>query len=188
MGLSKSNLYVCLEHRHVFLAHVIQGVVVDSQSSNLLGEGISGILGLGTNGGATDSSSGLGFADSIYGQWLGRNPARSNFSFGMMLKPPTIEPKDDAQAGTLHWTKPDSSFFHSDKVVFKSVVDASSAPANQNSTGTPDTGKDWTVSLDGWIAAVDSTHLSNTGPVIAVIDPLYPNIYLPGSQAKIIRK
>ena len=162
--------------------------MVDSQSNSLLGGGISGILGLGTNGGANgSSSSGLGFADSIYSQWLDRNPARSNFSFGMMLNPPTIEPKDGTQAGTLHWTKPDPSFFNPDTVAFKPVVDTSSVPGDQNNS-MPNTGKDWTVSLDGWTATVDSTQLSNTDSVIAVVDPMYPNIYLPGSQAKLIRK
>lgn len=182
--LVRRQLYMTLRRANATL-----GVVVDSQSStSLLGGGISGIFGLGTNGGANgSSSSGLSFADSIYSQWLSRNPTRGNFSFGMMLMPPVIEPKAGTQAGTLHWTKPDQSFYHPEKVTVKPIVDTSSNNTDQTDI-TLNSGQDWTVGLDGWTAAVNNTHLSNTDAVVAVVDPLYPNIYLPGDQAKIICK
>lgn len=149
---------------------------------------MSGIFGLGTNGGATGrSQSGVGFGDSIYGQWLPRNPNRANFTFGMMLLPPQASAQAGQSAGELHWTKPDESFFNPNQVSFKTVADTSAAASNQNNTAL-NTGQDWTVGLDGWIATVGSTHLSNTDTVVAVVDPLYPNIYLPGDQAKLIRK
>ncbi|GJE94186.1 acid protease [Phanerochaete sordida] len=163
-------------------------VVVNSQSSSLLANGISGIFGLGTNGGSTGSSaSGVGFNDTIYGQFLNRNPSRANFTFGMMLN--SLPASGSASAGTdggiLHWTKPDDSFFDTSKVTYKTLADTSSSAGNTNGT-TINTGQDWTVGLDGWVATVGNTHLSNTDTVVAVVDPLYPNIYLPGDQAKLI--
>lgn len=163
-------------------------VVVNQQSNSLLSNGVSGIFGLGTNGGPTgSSSSGVGFNDTIFGQFLNRNPTRSNFTFGMMLNslPASGSPSRGSDGGILHWTKPDESFFDPNKVTYKTVADTSTSAGNTNGT-TINTGQDWTVGLDGWIATVGNTHLSNTDTVVAVVDPLYPNIYLPGDQAKLI--
>lgn len=165
-------------------------VVVDQQSNGLLANGISGVFGLGTNGGSTvSSSSGLGFNDTIYGQFLDRTPTRENFTFGMMLNPlPTQgSPVVGSDGGILHWSNPDSSFFDPNQLTFKTVASTSSSSSNSNGT-TLNTGQDWTVELDGWIATVGNTHLSNTEAVVSVVDPLYPNIYLPGDQAKLIRR
>ena len=104
----------------------------------------------------------------------------------MMLNPPQSQPQAGSDAGTLHWLKPDPSFYKSNQV---SIATVQAAPAGSNANGTSNTpGQDWTVPLDGWAAVVGNTHLSNTQDVVAVVDPLYPNIYLPGDQAKLIRK
>ena len=160
-------------------------MTITSQNQPILTNGISGIFGLGTNRApAGQSSSPIGFNDSIFGQWFPRNPGHTNFTFGMMLQPPSSSAGSDG--GVLHWLKPNSAFFKPDQVSWVNVDSAISATTNNGSTTTP--GQDWTVALNGWTATVGSTRLSNTQPVVAVVDPLFPNIYLPADQAKIIRK
>ncbi len=167
-------------------------VVVDQQSSNpLLSNGISGIFGLGTNrvSNGSDSNSAITFADSIFGQWLSRNPGHDNFTFGMALQPAGLNPLDGSEAGTLHWLKPDPSYYKPDQVSWVTVSNNAAATSDTSGNGTSSTsGQDWMVELDGWTASVGDTHLSNTASVVADVDPMYPNIYLPTDQARLIRK
>ncbi|KAF7796582.1 hypothetical protein EIP86_007763 [Pleurotus ostreatoroseus] len=162
-------------------------LLVDQRSEDAaIGDGISGILGLGTN--RETSNSTFGLADSIYGQWLARNPARSNFTFGMALAPP---PSDSSgagagqSAGVLHWLKPDEAFHEPERVQWVDAVATDAATGSADGTSTTPA-QDWSVGLDGWVVQVGSTHLVNSQSVVAVVDPMYPNIYLPANQAELI--
>jgi hypothetical protein len=162
-------------------------VNIQSQSSTsnpIFANGVSGIFGLGHNRGS--ALPGIGFSDSIYGQWLPRNPTHDNFTFGMALQPPTPKVKSGDEAGVLHWLKPDPSFYHTDQTTFTPVQlpkDTAQSQANSSSVA-----HDWSVALDGWQFVIGTTHLSNTESVVAAVDPLFPNIYLPANEAKLIRK
>ena len=104
----------------------------------------------------------------------------------MALQPPgTSAPSAGSSAGLLHWLAPDTQFFKPDQISWANALGGVNDATNGSGTASP--AQDWTVALDGWVATVGTTHLSNTQSVVATVDPLYPNVYLPGSQAKLIR-
>ncbi|EKM60494.1 uncharacterized protein PHACADRAFT_246482, partial [Phanerochaete carnosa HHB-10118-sp] len=144
-------------------------------------------MGLGTNGGATGTSSGISFIDSIYGQFLNRTPSQDNFTFGMMLNSPPTQGNSSAgsDGGVLHWMSPDESFFDASKVTFKTVT-APDGASNASGT-TVGGGQDWTVELDGWVTTTGNNRIINQDSVVAIVDPLYEGIYLPHDQAALVR-
>ena len=89
-------------------------------------------------------------------------------------------------AGVLHWLKPDEAFYKPDQVSWVDAVGADAATDSADGANTTP-GQDWSVGLDGWVATIGDTHLVNSQSVVAVVDPMYPNIYLPTTQAKLIR-
>lgn len=162
-------------------------LVVEKQSNAILANGASGLFGLGTNLQSSlqneNATSGIGFQDSVYGQYYNRNPDRTNFTFGMMLLPTTPKTQSGASAGAIHWLQPDQQYYDTGSVSWKNVDTAAAGSGNSSL----DTSQDWTVGLDGWTASAGNTHLSNSASVVAIVDPMYPNIYLPSTQAKLIR-
>lgn len=167
-----------------------------AQASNAeVGNGLSGLIGLATNKNVppTDSSSvyQAQFADSIYGQVLERNPARTNFTFGMQLGRPLNIPRGNASTnnvlsttpgdpGTLHWLQPDDSAYDQSKLQWMDAGPPQGSAPFANSTG------DWYVSLDGWVLVSGNNHVSNSKSVVATVDPLYTEMYLPQDQARLI--
>ncbi|CAL1697102.1 unnamed protein product [Somion occarium] len=182
-------------------------VVIQNQQANGFGQllggftGVSGIVGLGTNLNSQPSSSGGGFqaafADSIYGQWLNRNPTASNFSFGMALSPPAVRrnngstvPSDAAgtNAGVLNWMQPDSSMYKGDQITFKPVDNSANGGAAGNSGSPPSNApsSEWSLSLDGWVFADGDNRISNTRSVVADVEALYTELYFPQDQATLL--
>ena len=160
-------------------------------------DGISGIIGLGTLKRPTDAANfSANFYDGLYGQYYIRNPEASNFTFGMALNSSPVIPSEgsslaiapgaeslaDSEAGTVHWLQPDTSAFDESKVQWRTVT-------------TPPTGflanneqPDWTVSLDGWSAKIGNNNVGHGGGIFVNVDPYYSGIYMPGTQARLIRE
>ena len=89
-----------------------------------------------------------------------------------------ITPQGDP--GMLYWLQPDTSAYDPAKVVW---MNAGQAPSNvsSNSSG------DWYVSIDGWVLRAGNNQVSNSKTVVATVDPLYTDLYLPQDQASLIR-
>jgi hypothetical protein len=174
-----------------------------------LGSDISGIAGFGMNRqqgvapSANASAYQANFEDSIIGQWFRQHHNAENFTFGLSLDSPAILPQMNSaplnntsstgaviegaagtSAGTLHLMQADESFFDADSVRW---VDANvnSSMRSPESDLPP---SDWTVILDGWTFSTRNNLLSSHGQIVADIDPMYTNIYIPRNQAILIRK
>ena len=108
----------------------------------------------------------------------------------MALAPPPSNVSGAAaagqSAGVLHWLQPDEAFYEPEQVQWVDAVATDDATSSADGTSTTPA-QDWSVGLDGWVVQVGSTHLVNSQSVVAVVDPMYPNIYLPANQAKLIR-
>jgi len=175
-------------------------VVANSQSAgSIFNNNLSGVLGLGTNRNAAASNpSGAnftaGFNDTIYGQWMNRNPAQDTFQYGMSLSPPittpknttlseqpTVTPKSDA--GRLDWLQPDDSAYNKNSMAAVNVQSNSSANYS-TSGGQPD----FTVELDGWTFKSGGSEASNNDILVTTVDPYYTDIYFPLSQAQLLNE
>ncbi|PSR83441.1 hypothetical protein PHLCEN_2v5713 [Hermanssonia centrifuga] len=175
-----------------------------AQDSNIqIGSGLDGLIGLGTNR-LPPSSLGnsspftAGFADSVFGQYLARNPIVVNFTFGMSLNPPlnmvrgnntssTPVSGASSSAGVLHWLQPDPTAYDTSQVSWVTVNNSSAGFTPTDSTGTSGAG-DWFVGLDGWVMNSGDDQLANTKSVVATVDPMYTDMYLPADQAKLIHE
>ncbi|KAM5542196.1 hypothetical protein V8D89_004069 [Ganoderma adspersum] len=168
-----------------------------STSATPFGNGISGLVGLGTLKTPTNATGfNANFNDSIYGQYYIRNPAAANFTFGMALNPSPVIPGNsstqlsiaagssslaDQNGGTIHWLQPDPSSYNTNQVSWCTVegnVSGGYITTNQQ--------PDLTVQLNGWSAKAGNNNVANGANLLANIDPFYPGIYLPGSQALLI--
>ncbi|KAL5535064.1 hypothetical protein ACEPAF_3157 [Sanghuangporus sanghuang] len=170
-----------------------QTIIVANSSSSIFSNVTSGLLGLGTNANGQSGD----FYDTIFGGWLVRNPSRNNFSFGMDLKPPKFTSDNDAgNGGVLHWVVPDSSA-HQENVAW-STASVSSTPVNAAndsdnvSTTTANSGSDfvlpesdWLIEMDGWSASISGAAVSNATSTQALIEPFFPDILFPVSQANL---
>ncbi|OBZ79275.1 hypothetical protein A0H81_00178 [Grifola frondosa] len=170
-----------------------QTIVVanDQGIGTLFGNGVSGMVGLGTNKNIQTPSSGsysAGFNDTIFGGWLNRNPGATNFSYGMDIHPPAIIPSASSSGlasnvnlgsggGTLHWLQPDNSAYVNDQVVWRSVESSAASSSDSQQA-------DWQVMLDGWSAKIGSSSAGNSASMLTNVDPFYPDIYMPLSQAQ----
>lgn len=94
-------------------------------------------------------------------------------------------PSDLGEAGTLHWLQPNSDAYDQSQLVWKNVDNSVTGqlPVSSNSTS----GGDWFVGLDGWLVASGNNHITNTETVVATVDPLYSEMYLPQNEARLIR-
>jgi hypothetical protein len=178
-----------------------QGQLAEAPDAQV-GDGLSGLIGLASN---KNTSSSVGnssqyvpqFQDSIYGQWLSQNPTAVNFTFGMQLGVPLNIPRGNTSQskvtsmatpagdpGMLHWLQPDTTAYDPSKVAWMNAGTANSSSASMSTS----TSTDWYVSLDGWVLDAGDNHVSNTRSVVATVDPLYSDLYLPQDQASLIRK
>ena len=172
---------------------------VTSTSATPFGNGISGLIGLGTLKTPTNATGfNANFDDSIYGQYYIRNPAAANFTFGMMLNPSPVIPGNsstqlsiaagssslaDQSGGTIHWLQPDPSSYDTNQVSWCTVqgnISGGYMASNQQ--------PDLTVQLNGWSAKVGDNNVANSANLLANVDPFYPGIYLPRTEAILIRK
>ncbi|THH30379.1 hypothetical protein EUX98_g3807 [Antrodiella citrinella] len=160
------------------------------------GGGVSGIVGLGANlqqaPSSTSSAFQPAFSDSIYYQWLIDNPTALNFSFGMNLNPPTGGSQNSGggdvslfDGGNLDWLQPDPSKYDTNQVQWKSVSNAVTG-GGANVTSNSTAAQDWTVSLDGFVFVDGDNKVQNTQSVVGQVEPMYPNLYLPLSEANLI--
>ncbi|KAL5534716.1 hypothetical protein ACEPAG_1180 [Sanghuangporus baumii] len=170
-----------------------QTIIVANSSSSIFSNVTSGLLGLGTNANGQSGD----FYDTIFGGWLVRNPSQDNFSFGMDLKPPKFTSDNDAgNGGVLHWVVPDSSA-HQANVAW-STASVSSTPVNAASdsdnvsTTTANSASDfvlpesdWLIEMDGWTASLSGAAVSNATSTQALIEPFFPDILFPVSQANL---
>ncbi len=170
-----------------------------STTATPFGYGISGLVGLGT---LKNPSNATGFSanfdDGLYGQYYIRNPQAVNFTFGMALNPSPVIPGNsstqlsiaagasslaDQGAGTIHWLQPDPSAYDASQVTWSTVqggVTTGYLSGNQQ--------PDFTVQLNGWSAKIGNTNVANGAGILVNVDPYYSGLYLPGSQALLIRK
>ncbi|TFK57717.1 acid protease [Heliocybe sulcata] len=139
-----------------------QTIVVANGSEPVFTNGLSGILGLGTN-----SVQG-NFSDTIFGAYMSQDASDSSFQYGMALNAPDNSTSD---GGVLHLLSPDSSAY-TGNVSWKGVQQA----ASSNGTGLS---SDWIVDLDGWTFAGGSGSITNNQGGACTVDPYYPNVYLP---------
>ena len=168
-----------------------------------VGNGLSGLIGLGSNRNPTPSTGNsssfiANFNDSIAGQFFIRNPTAVNFTFGMQLNAPLNAPRGNNvtsapvngagdPAGILHWLMPDSNAYDVSKVQWTTANNDAST-GNLPTVSTNGTGAgDWIVGLDGWVMNSGNNHVSNTASVVGTIDPAYTDLYLPADQARLIR-
>jgi hypothetical protein len=149
-------------------AYPNQTIIVANASSEAFGPDTSGVFGLGTNINTGN------FSDTVFGGFFSRNPTSSNFTFGMALNPPTVASND---GGALHWLAPDSSAYQG-QISWTNVVKSNSSSASIMS--------DWVVQMNGWTFTSGSNSSAITSNGSAVVDPYYPDIYLPQSQAQTI--
>ncbi|KAJ6573928.1 aspartic peptidase domain-containing protein [Mycena vulgaris] len=144
-----------------------QTVTVASQSASFFSPGVSGMIGMGM----------APFADTPAANWLARNPAQANFSYGMALNAPANFSGD---GGVLHWLQPDPSFYEGD-VAWKTMVTAnSSSPSNMSS---------WFVEMDAWSVSGGTSpfNISQSGiQLLTFLDPFYASIVFPQSAARAI--
>ncbi|EPQ61141.1 acid protease [Gloeophyllum trabeum ATCC 11539] len=142
-------------------------IVVANASMPVFSDGVSGVLGLGTN-----SRQG-NFSDTIFGAYLGEDNGATSFQYGMALDAPDNSTND---GGVLHLLSPDGSAY-TGNVSWKGVQQASS---NADGTGLT---SDWIIDLDGWSFAGGSGSISNTQGGSCTVDPYYPNVYIPQNLA-----
>lgn len=210
MGIPEPDLLSEMLNPSDLMLILLLVVVLSEESTNPLqdasdaavGSGISGFLGLGTNRGPAPNGTNVykpAFLDSIFGQWLKTHPTAENFTFGMLLEPPVMTPKNfsspdtkiplptKSSAGTLHWLETDPSFYRSDQVSY-ATVDYGLA-SSMSSVTDP---QDWVVGFDGWTATVTTggkatTQVSLRDTITANVDPMYQGIYIPLTQATTLR-
>ncbi|KAL6305672.1 aspartic peptidase domain-containing protein [Sparassis latifolia] len=173
-------------------------VVADSSNTGtIFNNGVSGVLGLGTNRNVAAASTpgstfNAGFDDTIFGQWLDRNPSQPAFRYGMQISSPIITPKNTSStnqptvtpksnAGTLHWLSPDSSAYNPNHMA-SMAVQPNTAANYSTSSGQPD----FTVELDGWQFKSGNSASQNNQPMVATVDPYYTDMYFPLEQAQLI--
>ncbi|KAJ7139499.1 aspartic peptidase domain-containing protein [Mycena epipterygia] len=144
-----------------------QTVAVANQSSAFFAPGVSGMFGMGL----------APFADTPAANWLARNPAQANFSYGMALNPPSNVSGD---GGVLHWLQPDPSFYEGD-VAWKTMLAANaSVPSNMSS---------WFVEMDAWSVSggPSAFNISQSGTqLLTFLDPFYASIVFPQGAARAI--
>lgn len=169
-------------------------------NGTVFGNGVSGVIGLGTNrnaaGGSSSSNYSAGFNDTIFGGWLGRNPEQSQFRYGMDINPPVAVPQSTSSgdansnlqnatpkqdAGTLHWLSPDSSAYDTQQLAYK-TAQSNSSVVYSTSSGQPD----WTVQLDGWTFRGGGDVVSFQQEMATTVDPYYTDIYMPFEQAQLL--
>lgn len=167
-----------------------QTVVVADSSTFTNSSGISGLIGLGMNSGGN-------FSDTVFGGWLGRNPARSNFSYGMQLNKPSGN-ESTLDGGLLHWITPDTTAYQGD-VAYKKMqprnttTTSTNAAASNGSTDVTSGAGDHTLNAD-WVLDLDSfafnagtgTLSQSSSGMKAILDPYYPDIYFPQVFSKLI--
>ncbi|KZT22082.1 acid protease [Neolentinus lepideus HHB14362 ss-1] len=141
-----------------------QTIVVANASDPVFSNGVSGILGLGTN-----SVQG-NFFDTIFGAYMSSNASDNNFQYGMALNAPD---NSTSNGGVLHLLSPDP-LAYTGNVSWKGVQQMSSS--DMNSTGLS---SDWIISLDGWAFTGGSGSVTNNQGGACTVDPYYPNVYLP---------
>ncbi|KAH8120729.1 acid protease [Phellopilus nigrolimitatus] len=167
-----------------------QTIIVANDTSSLFSEVTSGLIGLGTNANGETGD----FSDTVFGGWLTRNPTHDNFTLGMNLQPPTFTSDDDeGNGGLLHWVVPDSSAYEGP--ITWNIANTSSAAVGTSSTDgvsgtTLNSGlelpeSDWTIELDGWAASISGASVASSNKSQALIEPFFPDIYFPVSQANI---
>ncbi|KAK0486018.1 aspartic peptidase domain-containing protein [Armillaria novae-zelandiae] len=144
-----------------------QTILVANQSQTIMpSSGFSGVVGLGSN--ARDGNFGASFA----GNWLSQHPTRSNFTYAFALD----SPRSGTNGGMLHLLAQDSSAFQGD-VTWKPMSDFNSSSTNS----------DWSVNMDGWsFESGDSGKISQSGDLVAVLDPFFATIRFPQAQARSI--
>ncbi|KAI0932879.1 hypothetical protein AcW1_000129 [Taiwanofungus camphoratus] len=179
-----------------------QTVIVAKTQDNgtVFGNGVSGVIGLGTNrnaaGGSSSSNYSAGFNDTIFGGWLGRNLEQSQFRYGMDINPPVAVPQSTSSgdansnlqnatpkqdAGMLHWLSPDSSAYDTQQLAYK-TAQSNSSVIYSTSSGQPD----WTVQLDGWTFRSGGDVVSFQQEMVTTVDPYYTDIYMPFEQAQLL--
>ncbi|KLO06318.1 acid protease [Schizopora paradoxa] len=158
--------------------------IIVANDSSLFSDLTSGIVGLGTNAnGATGD-----FDDTIYGGWLIRNPTQNNFSFGMALSAPKFDSEtSEGNGGHIDWVVPDHSAYTGTVATRNAMVSSGSSSSTDvvsNSFGLTD--NDWVIEMDGWAATLGGASVSNSTSVQALLEPLFPSIYFPASQANLL--
>ncbi|KAH8799618.1 aspartic peptidase domain-containing protein [Flagelloscypha sp. PMI_526] len=164
-----------------------QTVVVANSSTFSNTSGIDGLIGLGTNFGGS-------FLDTPPGQWLRKNPQRTNFTYGMQLNIPSGN-DTIMDGGLLHWFTPDSNAYQGDPVYQKIQPRTVPAAATTVASGSVSSGDNHTLNTD-WVITLDSfsfvgsagsfSQSQGTSNMKAILDPYYPDIYFPQIYSKII--
>ena len=113
----------------------------------------------------------------------------------VLKKPVYTSDNDVGNGGTLHWLQPDKSAYTGNVSwvnpnVAATAPDAtfggssSVSPNGQSTVNVPES--DWAVPMSGWTATVGSATIANSSSTSAVIEPWFPYIIFPYSQANLL--
>ena len=129
--------------------------------------------------------------------WIGRVPITVALAaecypnlrhFGMALSAPKFDSDtSEGNGGHIDWVVPDHSAYSGQVATRNAMVStgtSSSTDVVSNSFGLTD--NDWVIEMDGWAATLGGASVSNSTTVQAVLEPLFPSIYFPASQAKLL--
>jgi len=140
---------------------------LSNQSSQLYADQASGVFGL-ASGRATNNLN-----VSVVGGAFSRQPARPSISYGLALQPPSSGGSNNA--GTLHWLGYDPSAYSGD-ITWKVTTVSSNSDAA-------------TFEIDGWEFKTGGTTVTNSNQdLLSAIDPLFPNLFFPSQEARLIRE
>jgi hypothetical protein len=103
--------------------------------------------------------------DTVYGKWTFQHPSITNFTFGMALSPPG---QNMTEAGVLHWSKLDQPSYTGDITWVNTT--------SSNETDVPSSA--WMAQMESWTFN-SGTSMYSGGPCITLLDPYYPQIFLP---------
>jgi hypothetical protein len=150
-------------------------VLVDNyiESLPIFSESNSGVLGLGLG------SLGVSFNDTLFGSYFQQHPEATQFTYGMKLNSPWSSDKHDG--GALHWGSVDPLSYAGELVWSNNtniLRPAEPIPIAMNS--------DWLFPVESWVSASRWAAIPDATGGIAVIEPLFPHIYVPMVEAATI--
>ncbi|KAH8106742.1 hypothetical protein BXZ70DRAFT_1060855 [Cristinia sonorae] len=188
LSLDDGSLWVYANQTVAVLQAPPSRLLSDASGANIGQDSISGLIGLGTNRNLVTTGNAStynpSFDDSIYGQFLALHPNADNFTFGISLQSPVstdTTKTSHSAAGIIHWLQPDPSSYDSASLTWAQVNNSLPLRAATDP-------KDWAVNLDGWVFVNGRKVVSNRAALTATVDLVYQGIFLPLSEASLIRE
>ncbi len=152
---------------------IVLAVGQATSGTSIFSQATSGIVGLGLTG------PNLSFVDTIYGGFFHRNPNTAQLAYGMALNSPySSDAVEKGLAGVIHWLLPDTSAYQG-SVIWNNMSSGAQPPSSLPLAGD----SDWAVPIESWVLTSGKSSITNSTGGSAVIEPYFPDIYLPGAEA-----